>query len=76
MKEKYQEMIKTVSSQIAGEFLNRETDLAERALLSDGDISEITRQIGLETAKIVLEETVRECTDKKKAKVMRFKGDR
>lgn len=68
MKEKYQEMIKDVSIRLAEAVLNNEPDLAKRALLLDGDISEITRQIGAESTKIILEKTVEQCSDEKKKK--------
>jgi hypothetical protein len=55
MNHDYQELITTVSEQIAQEFLDHEPNLAQRALLLDADIAEITRAIGLETTKIVLE---------------------
>lgn len=55
MNQDYQELITNVSHQIAQEFLDHETNLAQRALLLDADIAEITREIGLETTKIVLE---------------------
>lgn len=53
----YQEIISKVSGQVAEKFLEKEKDIAERAVLIDADISEITRQIGLETTRIVLENT-------------------
>jgi hypothetical protein len=70
MKEKYQEMIKDVSIRLAEAVLNNEPDLAKRALLSDGDISEITRQIGAESTKMILEKTVEQCSDEKKKKCL------
>lgn len=62
----YQEVIKSVSGQIAREFLRNETNLEHRALLLDADIAEITRQIGLETTKIVIGDTLDRLTEKKK----------
>jgi len=50
-----QTIITKVSQQIAKTFLHHEENLAARATLVDADISEITRQIGLETTKIVVE---------------------
>jgi len=55
MKKEYQELMTTVSQQVAQTFLHHEDNLAARALLVDADIAEITRQIGLETTKIVVE---------------------
>lgn len=55
MENDYQEMITTVSTQVAKTFLSQEDNLAVRATLLDADIAEITRQIGVETTKIVLE---------------------
>jgi ABC-type Fe3+-citrate transport system substrate-binding protein len=54
MDQDYQELIETVSHQIAQTFLDHESNITQRALLLDADIAEITRQIGLETTKIVL----------------------
>ena len=65
----YQEIVRSVSALIAGEFLKNETWPEKRALLLDDDISEITRQVGLETTKIVIEETLVKLTEKKKRKV-------
>jgi hypothetical protein len=56
MKKDYQDMITEVSKQIANTFLQHEENVAARAVLVDADIAEITRQIGLETTKIVFEQ--------------------
>lgn len=55
MNKDYQTIITKVSQQIAKTFLQHEENLAARATLVDTDISEITRQIGLETTKIIFE---------------------
>ena len=55
MKNDYHEIITAVSTQVAKTFLSQEDNLAARATLLDADIAEITRQIGVETTKIVLE---------------------
>ena len=55
MKNDYHEIITAVSTEIAKTFLSHEVNLAARATLLDADIAEITRQIGVETTKIVLE---------------------
>ncbi len=55
MDKDYQEIITKVSKQVAKTFLHQEDNLAARATLLDADIAEITRQIGLETTKIVIE---------------------
>jgi ABC-type Fe3+-citrate transport system substrate-binding protein len=55
MNHDYQEIISKASKEIAEIFLEKEENAAARAVLSDADIAEITRQIGLETTKIVLE---------------------
>ena len=65
-KELYQEIILSVSSQIAREFLNKETNLVQRSSFLDADIAEITRGIGLETTRIVYEQLERQITSKKK----------
>ncbi len=65
-KERYQEIILSVSSQIAQEFLIKETNLVQRSSFLDADIAEITRGIGLETTRIVYEQLERQITSKKK----------
>jgi len=70
MNKKYQDLIRRVSSQIADEFSAGENDLEKRALLPDADIAEITRQIGSETTKTVLENTIGKCAYKKNRKVL------
>lgn len=56
MKNEYQELVTTVSQQVAKAFLRNEENLAARATLLDADISEITRHIGRETTKRVVEQ--------------------
>ena len=68
MNNEYQDIISKVSKQIAGVFLEKEKNLVGRALLIDGDIAEITRQISAETTEIVIRSTLEQCTDKKKRK--------
>jgi hypothetical protein len=65
-KERYQEIILSVSSQIAQEFLIKETNLVQRSSFLDADIAEITRGIGLETTRIVYEQLEKQITSKKK----------
>lgn len=72
-KKRYEEIIRGVSGQIAGEFLKKESNLAQRALSVDADIAEITRQIGSEAVRIIYEETVKQCTDKKNSRVSGYK---
>lgn len=52
----YQELIAAVSTEVAKTFLANEDNLAARATLLDADIADITRQIGVETTKQVLEQ--------------------
>lgn len=52
----YQELIAAVSTEVAKTFLANEDNLAARATRLDADIAEITRQIGVETTKKVLEQ--------------------
>jgi hypothetical protein len=52
----YQELIAAVSTEVATTFLAHEDNLAARATLLDADIAEITRQIGRESTKKVLEQ--------------------
>lgn len=68
MNKEYQDVIRNVSNQIADTFLRKETNLVSRALLSDGDIAEITRQIGSETTEIVLRSIPEQCAYKKNRK--------
>jgi hypothetical protein len=56
METDYQELIAAVSAEVAKTFLANEDNLAARATLLDADIAEITRQIGAETTKKVLEQ--------------------
>jgi len=65
-KECYQEIIKSVSSQLAQKFLNNETKLVQRTNFLDADIAVITRGIGLETTRIVYEQLEKQITSKKK----------
>ncbi len=58
MQECYQNMIADVSASIAQNFLSNETDLVSRSIFLDSDVAEITRQIGLETTKIIMEVTL------------------
>lgn len=55
METAYQELIAAVSTEVATTFLANEDNLAARATLLDADIAEITRQIGVETTRKVLE---------------------
>lgn len=68
MNNEYQDIISHVSKQLSGAFLEKEKNLVGRALLIDGDIAEITRQISAETTEIVIRSTLEQCTDKKKRK--------
>ncbi len=52
-KEYYQDLIQSISNQIAERILTQETNLVQRATFLDADIAEITRQTGLETSKII-----------------------
>ena len=68
MNQAYQELIDNVSQQIAQAFLTYETNVTQRALLVDADIAEITRQIGLKTTQIVLEQSRDELVKKNNRK--------
>ncbi len=72
--ENYEELITTVGKRVAESFLANEEDISRRSLLLHADISEITRRIGLETTKIIHEETLAEHINKKKPKGWRSKG--
>jgi hypothetical protein len=64
MNDKYQDLILKVSNEIAMEFMNKEEKLISGALLLDADIAEITREIGLKTTSIVLENSCDELVKK------------
>jgi len=76
MKNDYQNMITEVSQQIANTFLQHEENLAARAGLVDADIAEITRQIGLETTKIVFEQVRDDLVKKNNTKDLSSKSGR
>ena len=61
----YDELIKTVSEQIAKKFFTDEQNISQRALLIDAYLSEITSQIGLETTKIIYQKTLDHHLEKK-----------
>ena len=61
----YEDLITSISQQIAEKFLVEEKDICKRALLLDADISDITRQIGLETTKRIYEKMICQQIDKK-----------
>ncbi len=54
MNHDYQEIISKAGEQISEKFLEKEDNIAARAVFLDADIAEITRQIGLETTKIII----------------------
>lgn len=68
MQEDYQEIITKVSKHVAKVFLQHEDNLAVRATLLDADIAELTRQIGVETTKIVIEQVRDELVKKNNGK--------
>ncbi len=53
MTEVYQDLIKDVSAQIAKAFLSHESNLEERSLFLDADVASITRQVGLESMRLI-----------------------
>jgi hypothetical protein len=65
-KDCYQEIIAEVSKKLAEKFSSTEKNLAARATMIDSDISDIVREIGLQTTKKVLENTRDEIVVKKK----------
>jgi len=73
MKNEYQELVTKVSKQVAKTFLRHEDNLVARATLLDADISEITRQIGLETTKLVVEQVRDDLVKKNNKKDSSFK---
>lgn len=62
----YDEIVARVSKEITEQFLKQEKDISKRALLIDGDISEITRKIGSETVSRIYEEELKKHVEKKK----------
>lgn len=64
MKTDYQKLIAAVSTEVAKTFFTNENNLAARATLLDADIADITRQIGAETTRLVLEHVCEELVKK------------
>jgi hypothetical protein len=64
----YETLISRVSQEIAEQFVSLEENLPQRALFVDADISELTRQIGLETTKRVYEKVLTQEVRQKKPK--------
>ena len=64
----YEELISQISQEIAERFVSQEDNLSQRALFVDADISELTRQIGLETTKRVYEKVLKQEVRQKKPK--------
>ena len=73
MEPAYQELIAAVSTEVATTFLANEDNLAARATLLDADIAEITRQIGVETTKKVLEQVRDDLVKKNRKRASSFK---
>lgn len=69
----YEELISLIGKKIAEAFLSNEKDISRRSLLLDADVAEITRRIGLEATKIIIEETMAEHIRKKKPWDLRSK---
>ena len=65
----YEELISSVSQEIAEKFLSLEENIPQRALFIDADITEITRLIGLETTQHVYEKVLKQQVDQKKRRV-------
>jgi len=64
----YEALISQISQEIAERFVSQEDNLSQRALFVDADISELTRQIGLETTKRVYEKVLNQEVRQKKPK--------
>ena len=64
----YEALISRVSQEIAERFLSLEKNIPQRALFVDADISELTRQIGVETTKRVYEKVLTQEVRQKKPK--------
>ncbi len=64
----YEAFISQISQEIAERFVSQEDNLSQRALFVDADISELTRQIGLETTKRVYEKVLNQEVRQKKPK--------
>jgi hypothetical protein len=56
-KDCYKEIIEEVSKKLSQQLISKEKNLAKRATLIDRDIAEIVQDVGLETTKMVLENT-------------------
>ena len=64
----YVALISQISQEIAERFVSQEDNISQRALFVDADISELTRQIGLETTKRVYEKVLNQQVSQKKLK--------
>lgn len=64
----YEALISRVSQEIAEQFLSLEENIPQRAVFVDADISELTRQIGLETTRRVYEKVLNQEVRQKKPK--------
>ena len=64
----YEAFISQISQEIAERFVSQEDNISQRALFIDADISELTRQIGLETTKRVYEKVLNQEVSQKKPK--------
>lgn len=64
----YEALISQISQEIAERFVSQEDNISKRALFVDAEISELTRQIGLETTKRVYEEVLNQEVRQKKPK--------
>lgn len=65
----YEELISSVSQELAERFLSLEDKIAPRALFVDADIAEITRQIGLQTTQHIYEKVLTQQVGQKKTTV-------
>ena len=65
-KDIYQEIISEVSDKIASKIIGEENDLARRATMIDKDVKDIVQEVGLQTTKKILEDTLEKIVSEKK----------
>ena len=65
-KDIYQEIISEASDKIARKIIGEENDLARRATMIDKDVKDIVQEVGLQTTKKILEDTLEKIVSEKK----------
>jgi len=65
-KDIYQEMISEVSEKIARKIIDEENNLIRRATVIDKDVKDTVQEVGLQTTRKVLEDTLEKIVSEKK----------